>query len=102
MNLSDKKQPKPIKDILEKEYQKDLETLTNGYVTREIGDTVFLDGFGMAQQNGGPVKVTNIDWKFDENTGRRYQIFEIDDSSWFDARDGSPYGSSGSMYYIDL
>lgn len=92
---------KSIQEILDDEFKKDQDSLSNGYVKREIGETVYLDGFGMAQQSSGPVTITNIEYKYDEDTGKRYQIFEVDDSGWYDARDGSPYGRD-SMHYIDL
>lgn len=92
---------KSIEDILAEELKRDQEILSNGYVTKEIGDIVHLDGFGMAQQSSGPVKITAVGYKFDEGTGKRYQIFEIGDNDWYDARDGSPYGRD-SMYFIDL
>jgi len=70
---------------------------------REVGDTVYLDGCTpMAQQNAEFVKITKVDWRFDEKTGEKFPVYHIGDGEWYDGRDGGCYSKKESMYYLDL
>lgn len=67
----------------------------------EIGDEVYLDGYtSFAQQNGGVMKIDNIDSRFDEITGEKFLIYLVG-GIWYDSRDGSCYKDEKSMYYIE-
>jgi hypothetical protein len=70
---------------------------------REAGDTVHLDGYTpIAQQNSQLVKITKVDWRFDEKTGEKFPVYHIGDGEWYDGRNGGCYSSKKSMYYLDL
>ena len=67
---------------------------------KNVGDEVWIDGYtSMAQQNFGKRIITGIDYRFDETTGEKYKIIQID-NDWYDSRDGGCYSNKDSMYYI--
>jgi hypothetical protein len=69
---------------------------------RNIGDVVYKDGYtSMAQNNFGKVTITNIDYRFDEVTGDKFKIIQIDNGEWYDSRSGDCYSNKKSMYYIE-
>lgn len=71
-------------------------------IDKNIGDSVYQDGYTtIAQQNFGKVKITGVDYRFDEITGYRFKIIQIDSGDWFDCRDGGCYSNKESMYYIE-
>ena len=69
---------------------------------KNIGDVVWQDGYtSMSQQNFGKVTITNIDYRFDEITGYKFKIIQINNGEWYDSRDGGGYSNKESMYYIE-
>ncbi len=70
---------------------------------RQVGDSVYLDGYtSMAQQNAEIVTIKKVDWRFDEKTGEKFPIYHIGDGEWYDGRDGGCYSKKQSMYYLNL
>lgn len=67
-----------------------------------VGDKVYVDGYtSMAQQNSGEEKIKKIDFRYDEKTGEKFDIYKVG-SDWYDSRDGSCYSNKNSMYYIEI
>lgn len=63
----------------------------------KVGDSVFIEchsGLG----SGGPAKVTKITKKYDENTGKPYNVIWCGGHG-FDARTGEA-ATEPTMYYI--
>lgn len=71
-------------------------------IDKNIGDEVYQDGYtSIAQQNFGKVKITGVDYRFDEMTGEKFKIVQINNRDWFDTRDGGCYSNKDSMYFIE-
>ena len=68
----------------------------------KVGDKVWFDGYtSMAQQNAGEEVIAEIKIKYDEDSGRPFNIYKVG-NAWYDGRDGSCFSNKQSMYYIDL
>jgi hypothetical protein len=68
----------------------------------KVGDKVYIDGYtSMAQQNSGEETIKDIDIRYDEVTGEKFNIYKVG-GDWYDSRDGSCYSNKNSMYYIEL
>jgi hypothetical protein len=68
----------------------------------KIGDNVYIDGYtSMAQQNARTAKVDDIQTRYDELTGKPFDIVLVD-GDWYDTRDGGCHSNKNSMYYIEF
>jgi hypothetical protein len=67
----------------------------------KVGDVVYVDGYigaSMAQQNAHMSEVTEVATRYNEITGKPFQIVKVGDD-WY-REDGTCY-SKESMYYIE-
>ena len=95
------KEDKEFKDITN--YQN-----TKGIVRPiELGEVFMKEGFtsiaqsALAYDRGS--KVTEIRYKFDENTGFKYQQFKVENNYyWWDGRNGSCISNGKCMYALVL
>jgi len=70
--------------------------------TYKPGDMVFVDGYtSIAQQNFRKSPIQEVDIRYDEKTGEKFEIYQVD-GDWYDGRDGSAYNNGESMYYIEF
>ena len=68
----------------------------------KVGDKVYIDGYtSMAQQNSGEETIKDIDIRYDEVTGEKFDIYKVG-GDWYDSRDGGCYSNKNSMYYIEM
>lgn len=67
------------------------------------GDKVWMDGYigTMAQQHARECIVEDIDIRYDELTGEKYNICLVD-GDWYDCRNGSCHSNKQFMYYIEI
>ena len=64
----------------------------------EVGDKVWCGGdSGFCQDD--IEKVEKIEWKFDEDTGKKYKVIILSDGRKFDSRDGRAI-TSPTAYYL--
>lgn len=69
----------------------------------KVGDLVYMDGYtsmaqsALAYDKGSKVK--EVRYKFDEDTGEKYQQIKVN-RSWYDARNGACVSNKNSMYFI--
>lgn len=68
----------------------------------KIGDEVYIDGYtSMAQQSARMSKIDDVQTRYDELTGKPFDIVLVD-GDWYDTRDGGCHSNKDSMYYIEL
>jgi hypothetical protein len=68
--------------------------------TYKVGDTVRVEGY-TSFCTPYDAKVRDIITKYDEDTGKPYPVYVMNDGDTFDGRDGSAI-KGATMYYIDL
>lgn len=68
----------------------------------KVGDRVYVDGFigaSMAQQNAHFSEVSEVDIRYDELTGKPFQIVKVGNDWYYE--DGNCYSNKASFYYIE-